>query len=506
MDRRAVLALVMLVMLVALACLPTGGTPTTTPAAETPSPSATPLPSIPMPSPSVCVPQADYVADVSIPDGTLFDPGEDFAKTWRVRVTEDCGGPFAAQVVYDGGADLKSPPTVPVTMPAQGGEVDVSVSLVAPAEPGTYKAYWRFRTLEGLLFGPRLYVEIVVPEPITPTPPSSGLAIAIAGGREDAWLLTLEGDPYPSPITDPMSLPALPEKGGPGVQVMGDTLYYLSGNGIWSASLGGETHQIYIPTGLTGEIEGFALSSDRRWLGLAMVDFAVGGVGPFIVVVPLPDGSPIVVEQPGADTDRAYMPLAWTPDGKLLYAHTPWGIGGYILFGGFLDIYRWEPGLNRPVFAPSEEYSFCVLALSSDQTLVAHRCNPPQPQNPQMKIYNLRTDTEVSIVGVADQNQMGAAHFSPSSQRLAYSVARGDPDNEAGSVVIVPSDGSISPNVIYHTEGGYAAAQGWVDEEWLLVERFTGTGSDLLLMKRDGGSIRLLASDATFLGVLWPAE
>jgi hypothetical protein len=45
-----------------------------------------------------------------------------------------------------------------------------------------------------------------------------------------------------------------------------------------------------------------------------------------------------------------------------------------------------------------------------------------------------------------------------------------------------------------------------VDEEWLLVERFTGTGSDLLLMKRDGGSIRLLVSDATFLGVLWPAE
>jgi len=51
-----------------------------------------------------------------------------------------------------------------------------------------------------------------------------------------------------------------------------------------------------------------------------------------------------------------------------------------------------------------------------------------------------------------------------------------------------------------------------VDEERILVQRFTGTGYDvfsrwdLLAMRRDGSSIRLLASDARFLGVMWPEE
>jgi len=351
-----------------------------------------------------------------------------------------------------------------------------------------------------------------VPSPTpTPSPPTPGPAIAVIGARDDAWLITMEGDPYPSPATDPAILPAPPDGGGLGrAQAVGDTLYYLSGDEVWSVSLSGAVERVYAHTYLAGDVEGFLLSPGRDLLAIYALQPTEGGVAPALAIVPLPEDTPAFVEPVTAATDRSFMPLAWTPDGALLYAHTPWGIGcAYCLFGGFLDIYRWQPGLNQPLFAPTSDYSFCILGLSPDLTLVAHHCETAPPQ---MKIYNLQTDTEISIGQVADQNVVGAAHFSPSGQWLAYSVARSDPEDEAGSVVVVPSDGSSSPAVIYHTDGGFASVLGWVDEEWLVVQRFTGVGMDvfsswdLLLMGRDGSPIRLLGSDAEFLGVLQPAE
>jgi len=501
MSRRAVWLLI--VAGITMACLPTVGTPTPTPTVELPSP--TPTAEI-SPTPSVCIPQAAYVADITIPDGTPVDPGVSFTKTWRVRVDEDCGGPFPAELIYDGGADLNGPPTTPVTMPAEGGEVDVSVQLIAPQEPSTYRAYWRFRTQEGIIFGPRLYVEIVVPSPtVTPTVvPAPQPALAMLWAQKDAWLFTLEGTPYPSPIVDPDDLPAFPEEGP--AQAMGDTLYYLSGGSIWSASLDGTVEEVFALPESTSHVQGFLISPDHRWLALALEERMESGIAPTLTVIPLDGGLPVAVEPATAETDHAYMPLAWTPEGDLIYAHTPWGIGGYILFGGYLSLHRWDGSTSHVLFDPTATYSFCIYTLSPDRTLVAHSCNPPSPPNLQMKIYNLRTLTEVVIPMMADQGQMGAAYFSPSGQWLAYSAARGDPDREAGSVVIVPSDGSTSPDVIYHTEGGYVAVRGWVDEDWLVVQRHTGMGEhwDLLLMSRDGDTVRLLASDAYFLGVLQP--
>ena len=99
----------------------------------------------------------------------MIEAGEVFTKTWRLEVLQDCGGPFDAELIYDEGADLGSPPTIPVKMPAQGEQLDLSVILIAPTPPGTYQTYWLFNTSQGERFGPHLFVEIVVPTP-TPTP------------------------------------------------------------------------------------------------------------------------------------------------------------------------------------------------------------------------------------------------------------------------------------------------------------------------------------------------
>lgn len=64
--------------------------PTETPSPEEPTVLPSPFPS-PRATPTTpCVPDADWVADVTAPDNTVFAPGTAFTKTWRVRNAGAC--------------------------------------------------------------------------------------------------------------------------------------------------------------------------------------------------------------------------------------------------------------------------------------------------------------------------------------------------------------------------------------------------------------------------------
>ncbi len=146
-------------------------TPTRMPrptATARPAPTATPLPTA-TPTPTPCRPHASFVADVTVPDGTEFSPGETFVKTWRM-VSDGCA-PWPAGSVWSfvEGEAMGGPDQVPIPEVPLGKTVDLSVSLVAPAAPGTYKGIWQVRAPDGAPIGERAYVLIVVPAP-TPTP------------------------------------------------------------------------------------------------------------------------------------------------------------------------------------------------------------------------------------------------------------------------------------------------------------------------------------------------
>jgi hypothetical protein len=105
---------------------------------------------------------AQYVADVTIPDGTRLDPGEVFVKTWRVRNTGACAWE---------GVTLQAKGLSPVDVPevAVGAEAEVSVQLQAPAAEGEYTAVWYFVAPDGTNFG-RLTSVIRVGDPATAVP------------------------------------------------------------------------------------------------------------------------------------------------------------------------------------------------------------------------------------------------------------------------------------------------------------------------------------------------
>lgn len=119
--------------------------------------------------------QAKFIKDVTVPDGTKVQVGSGFTKTWRLRNTGSCTWTSAYQLIFDHGDQMGSPLTQPLAgNVAPGQEVDISVNLVAPATPGTYKGFWQLRDPGGVIFGVStgaFWVQIKAVQPTaTPSP------------------------------------------------------------------------------------------------------------------------------------------------------------------------------------------------------------------------------------------------------------------------------------------------------------------------------------------------
>ncbi len=105
------------------------------------------------PPPAACD-RAQFIADVTIPDGTTFAPGAAFTKTWRLKNVGSCTWTSSYAMIFDTGDKMSGPDSVvmPATV-APGQTVDVSVPLVAPNTAGSYRGYWKFKNANGVPFG-----------------------------------------------------------------------------------------------------------------------------------------------------------------------------------------------------------------------------------------------------------------------------------------------------------------------------------------------------------------
>lgn len=143
----------------------------------TPAPSATPLCDL-----------ARFITDVTIPDGAVMQPGQTFTKTWRLRNVGTCTWTGGYQLIFDQGEIMSGPVSQPFAGDVPPGhEVDLSVALKAPDNPGTYRGYWRIRNSAGVLMpilngyqGVSFFVEIRVVLPTaTPTATLTPTATAL---------------------------------------------------------------------------------------------------------------------------------------------------------------------------------------------------------------------------------------------------------------------------------------------------------------------------------------
>jgi hypothetical protein len=98
--------------------------------------------------------RGEFLADVSVPDGTVFQPGETFIKTWRLQNVGGTTWTTDYKAVFVDGELMGGPFTInlPRTVPP-GQEVDLSVDLTAPTEAGNYRGYWKLQNAAGEVFG-----------------------------------------------------------------------------------------------------------------------------------------------------------------------------------------------------------------------------------------------------------------------------------------------------------------------------------------------------------------
>ncbi|HET9588795.1 MAG TPA: NBR1-Ig-like domain-containing protein, partial [Anaerolineales bacterium] len=83
---------------------------------------------------------AQFISDLTAPDGAAYAPGAAFTKTWRLMNIGTCTWSTVYNLVWVGGDSIGAPLSVklPVDVPP-GQMVDVSINLTAPAASGHYK-------------------------------------------------------------------------------------------------------------------------------------------------------------------------------------------------------------------------------------------------------------------------------------------------------------------------------------------------------------------------------
>jgi len=103
-----------------------------------------------------------FVADVTIPDGTVVAPGSTFVKTWRLENNGSCTWTTSFSAVFTSGDQLGAPAVVNMpTSVAPGATVDLSVNLTAPSSSGHYRGNWKLRDGSGNIFGVGTYANSI---------------------------------------------------------------------------------------------------------------------------------------------------------------------------------------------------------------------------------------------------------------------------------------------------------------------------------------------------------
>jgi len=113
--------------------------------------------------------QASFISQ-TIPDETIFRPGEQFTQTWEIKNMSNCTWTTSYKIIFWDGDVLGGGYVynLPQFTPPQG-IVPISLVLVAPKSEGPYNSEWVLQTPDGTNFGVGEYsvpffTKIVVPD------------------------------------------------------------------------------------------------------------------------------------------------------------------------------------------------------------------------------------------------------------------------------------------------------------------------------------------------------
>lgn len=114
-------------------------------------PQPTKIPATPVPIPCNA---GEFVADISIPDGTSITADASFIKTWRIKNVGSCTWDTRYDVAFVDGTQMGGPSFVDLPNDVKPGQtVDISITFKAPSAAGTYTAKYMLVNPNGVKFG-----------------------------------------------------------------------------------------------------------------------------------------------------------------------------------------------------------------------------------------------------------------------------------------------------------------------------------------------------------------
>ena len=154
--------------------------------------------------------ELSFVADVTIPDGTIMAPGTPFTKTWTVRNTGNRAWDSTFQLVFVSGDRMNGPDGVSLP-PLQPGQQDnIMLSLTAPETVGTVRSTWMAQDSQGKPFQYEMFALInVQPSGEVNTVPLFDAPMSIhyvqgPGYNAPLWYGTHKGIDYDVPVGTPL--------------------------------------------------------------------------------------------------------------------------------------------------------------------------------------------------------------------------------------------------------------------------------------------------------------
>ncbi len=337
----------------------------------------------------------------------------------------------------------------------------------------------------------------------TSTGATSGVRIAVQAPDKAVNLVDLSGKSTLLTRTDLQLQP------GRAWYAVGDTVYAIStGAGpsnVHAIDAKGAHKLDFIPT----QFYGFAPRSSGTPL-LAWGAGVLQSNGTTQIDVSTSDGSnkQSLAKETLTGEPRVNRVEKFSRDGaRIFFGKEPTGIGGYILFSGLTSLWTANTADGKTSEALGEKAAggfICIDAISPNEQFVATHCSRKSIQVFDLNNRVLPPRSIQPPAGTQFQ-QIGSATFNPDSTRVAFAVARGDPNNEQGWVFVSDGLGGSAKQIAQSAAKDWYSVVGWPDANTIVLQSNSfaapaGTAA-VWVVRPDGSGLTKLA-DGAFLAVL----
>jgi len=221
----------------------------------------------------------------------------------------------------------------------------------------------------------------------------------------------------------------------------------------------------------------------------------------------------VYVATPGKGDDRAVFesdtesflaiqPYRWRSDGGALLLHEmPIGIGGYILFWTYQNVFMVDLATRAMTFVGES-----VDGVTDDFTLVAtiERSADYLPTGIAITNFTTGAIMRYGLPPLAETPQVGGdAMFSPDKSKVAFQVARSNPEREKFWTIVVDLVTGATRVVFEEEAVGYemtfGSLGGWIDNSTLAIGDYWHQEAKTVLVDANTGQVMGQVNGA-FLG------